>query len=80
MPVGSHQATKVGGKSTAPQGMLILLFRKKNKKIVRKTDISQHQYAQNFLIQKEGVIGIYLEAKPYGNYFFICVLAWAGTV
>lgn len=51
----------------------VALFRKENRKIVRKIDASQ----QNFLLQNEDVIGINLEARPHVVNFFVRVLALA---
>ena len=48
--------------------MLVLLFRKKNWKLGWEREISQQQqYAKNILLQNEGIIGIYHEARPRGE-------------
>ena len=66
--VGSSQATKVGGKERTPQGMLVLLFRKKKQTLGQEREISQQQqYAKNILLQNEGIIGICHEARPHGE-------------
>ena len=55
-------------KSAAPQGMLVLLFRKKNRPLGQEREISQQQqYAKNILLQNEGITGTYHEARPRGE-------------
>lgn len=56
---------------------MLALFRKENRKMVRKIDISQPPYTKSDLLQIEGVLGNDLEAKLH---VINCVLALAVPV
>lgn len=64
---GVPSGHKGGQKEPFPQGMLVLLFRKKTGSWDEAEISQQQQCAKNILLQNEGGTGIYHEARPRGE-------------